>query len=433
MAKFGKLKRLSGGFTKVIRKPGSSNKKQQQVAAVKVVVVDDLAVTSTAGTENKNNTSPPKAAAAVDPATITKDDPPSSKHVEKAHAADDVLDGILQDLNINNLDVGDEPQDTVSEYSGGSAKSMEEEEESTDDDDDKAKENRQDNNETSKVHASADDRVDTVAAADSIEDILHSKSSGDAEGRESPASIVTIGTEPGAASTEEGELSPEPKKVELIEGKEEEKEEVKAALAETKEEATEEIVEAKLSKEEKITPRMSRLSKAKAALAAARKSSTNVVRKSPITTQESPTKEDKATDPNECKDAKDKDELKKSNDKNKNELKKHEEEDADEEEDQLDNVDKTASIEEDHGTFDSLTSTKFTSESNMSTEQEFHVEKSAANTKTVMNKVRTKRLYFFGTKLFHTCTNKHTPLPQSSCDHYSESQGYHHSWTGRSL
>mmetsp|Transcript_24407 Transcript_24407/g.43723 ORF Transcript_24407/g.43723 Transcript_24407/m.43723 type:complete len:713 (-) Transcript_24407:159-2297(-) len=93
--------------------------------------------------------------------------------------ADDVLDGILQDLNIKvgQLAVNAERTDTVSEYSGGSAKSVEssesessdsDDDEETDKDDDDDDEEEEDGRDKKKRSSTGDRVAAVVAAAEEI-------------------------------------------------------------------------------------------------------------------------------------------------------------------------------------------------------------------------------------------------------------------------
>ncbi|KAL7546899.1 hypothetical protein ACHAWF_010230 [Thalassiosira exigua] len=95
------------------------------------------------------------------------------------NTADEVLDGILQDLNITQLAVDAERTDTISEFSGGSAKSVEtsDDEEETDEEDDEQETDEEDDEEEDhdipaalpKKKKTVGDRVAVVlASADEI-------------------------------------------------------------------------------------------------------------------------------------------------------------------------------------------------------------------------------------------------------------------------
>jgi len=132
MAKaFGKFKRL-------IKKPATPKSSDKHVH-------DETSTPASTPTRDTSaNIILPPAGGAGDSQSIKKTPTtPTTKHSNgrkdlASTDADDVLDGILQDLNIKggHLAVGAERTDTVSEYSGGSAKSVESSSSSEGEDDD---------------------------------------------------------------------------------------------------------------------------------------------------------------------------------------------------------------------------------------------------------------------------------------------------------
>ena len=214
--------------------------------------------------------------------------------------ADEVLDGILQDLNVKvgqlAVNANVENSDTVSEYSGGSAKSVEslssKESDETEEDDAEAEEVKE-----STVKKDTVDRFDVVAAA--AEDIRKKKleKEGGETGRSSSPAEDTIETEPASDDSKAVDSKSPTVPIQHTIVKEEivvEKEVVTAAPQATTASSSEQVVaaEGETKKEEKQPKRGTRayaIKKAKAALQASKAASkaalTEAKRLSPVTIQ----------------------------------------------------------------------------------------------------------------------------------------------------
>jgi len=142
-------------------------------------------------------------------------------NAQELTGADDVLDGILQDLNIKGGELAvpgnAERTDTVSEYSGGSAKSVESSESESSGSDEDSDEEEDSDDEYEKEKSAVDDRVATVMAA--AEEIRKKRGSSrsppvpsaSASRSASRASAPSPATEPGSTgrNTPMGEQPPE--------------------------------------------------------------------------------------------------------------------------------------------------------------------------------------------------------------------------------
>ena len=283
---FGKIKRLirkspKSTVNKENNKPTTST--TNEVAAINdppAVVVDDKREPSEAQSTQVN----------------TKESS-QQRHTTTSNA-DEVLDGILQDLNVKvgqlAVNANVENSDTVSEYSGGSAKSVEslssKESDETEEEDAAEVEEK---NETTTAKKDTVDRFDVVAAAaEEIRKKKLEKEGGKEEGRSSSPAEDTIETEPASDDSKAVDSKSPTVPIQHTIVKEEEvvdKEVVAAAPQATTTSEPVVAAEEETKKEPKRGTRAYAIKKAKAALQASKAASKAALneakRLSPVTIQ----------------------------------------------------------------------------------------------------------------------------------------------------
>jgi len=279
---FGKIKRLirkspnNSKSTKANNKPTKST--TNEVAAIAAndpaaVVVDDKREPSDEAQSTQVNTK----------------ESSQQRHTTTSNA-DEVLDGILQDLNVKvgqlAVNANVENSDTVSEYSGGSAKSVESlsSKESDETEEDAAEAEEKEKSTTAKKDTV--DRFDVVAAAaEEIRKKKLEKEGEKGEGRSSPAED-TIETEPASDDSKAVDSKSPTVPIQHTIDKEEEVVDKEVVTAAPQATATSEPV---AKKEPKRGTRAYAIKKAKAALQASKAASkaalTEAKRLSPVTIQ----------------------------------------------------------------------------------------------------------------------------------------------------
>jgi len=282
---FGKIKRLirkspKSTVNKDNNKPTQTNSTTDKVAATNdpaAVVVDDKREPSEAQSTQVN----------------TKES--SQRHTSTSNA-DEVLDGILQDLNVKvgqlAVNANVENSDTVSEYSGGSAKSVESlSSKESDETEEDAAEEEEKKDKTAKKDTV--DRFDVVAAA--AEEIRKKKleKGGGEKGRSSSPAEDTIETEPASDDSKAVDSKSPTVPIQHTIVKEEEgiEKEVETPAPQATASSSEPVVvaEEETKKEPKRGTRAYAIKKAKAALQASKAASkaalTEAKRLSPVTIQ----------------------------------------------------------------------------------------------------------------------------------------------------
>ena len=280
---FGKIKRLIRKTPKSTVNKDNNKPTQTQSTTNEATVVNDSAVVVV---DDKREPSEAQST------QVNTKESSQQRHTATSNA-DEVLDGILQDLNVKvgqlAVNANVENSDTVSEYSGGSAKSVEslssKESDETEEEDAEVEEKK----ETAKKDKI--DRFDVVAAA--AEEIRKKKleKEGGEKGRSSSPAEDTIETEPASDDSKAVDSKSPTVPIQHTIVKEEEVVDKEVETPVSQATASEPVVaaEEETKKEPKRGTRAYAIKKAKAALNASKAASkaalTEAKRLSPVTIQ----------------------------------------------------------------------------------------------------------------------------------------------------